>query len=42
MSTRQPTALVVVDMQNAFIADGSPLRIDQASGVVRSVNAWVA
>lgn len=35
------TALVVVDMQNAFIADGAPLRIDQAPDVVHAVNSWV-
>jgi nicotinamidase/pyrazinamidase len=35
------TALVVVDMQNAFIADGAPLHIDHAPDVVHAVNAWV-
>jgi nicotinamidase/pyrazinamidase len=35
------TALVVVDMQNAFVADGAPLRVAGADGVVGAVNAWV-
>jgi nicotinamidase/pyrazinamidase len=41
VTAARQTALVVVDMQNAFVADGAPLRIAGADEVVRAVNAWV-
>lgn len=36
------TALIVVDMQNAFIAPSAGSAVDGAEQVVRAVNAWVA
>jgi nicotinamidase/pyrazinamidase len=42
MSTGRSTALIVVDMQNAFVAPPSGSPIDGVMDVVDAVNAWVA
>jgi len=42
MSSGTGTALVVVDMQNVFIAPAGRLGVEGADDVVQAVNAWVA
>ena len=36
------TALVVVDMQNYFVAEGFPLEVPAARGIVPNINRWRA
>jgi len=39
---RERTALVVIDMQNAFVAPGAPVEVPAARGIVPSINRLAA